>query len=87
MGLTDDLLVSIYFPGKHPATDLHFHGTHVAATAASGSLVAAGVTTQTTLMGVKVCDVYGDCQDSAIMQGVLYAGKQSSTKIEVEVEV
>jgi subtilisin family serine protease len=69
----DDLLVSIYFPGKDPVTDLHFHGTHVAATAVSNSYIAAGVTTQTTLMGVKVCDMFGSCPDSAVIQGVLHA--------------
>lgn len=69
----DDLLVSIFFPGRHPVTDLHTHGTHVASTAVSNSYVIAGVTTQTTLMGVKVCDVFGVCPESAIVQGVLHA--------------
>jgi lantibiotic leader peptide-processing serine protease len=69
----DDALVDLYFPGRHYVTDLYFHGTHVAATAASNSLVAAGVTTRTTLMGVKVCSVQGWCEDTAVMQGVLYA--------------
>lgn len=70
---TDDALVDALFPGRHHVTDLYFHGTHVAATASSNSLVAAGVTTQTTLMGVKVCSVFGECEDSAVIQGVLYA--------------
>jgi subtilisin family serine protease len=69
----DDVLVSIFFPGRHPVTDLHFHGTHVASTAVSHSNVIAGVTTQTTLMGVKVCSVYGSCPFSNIIAGVLYA--------------
>jgi subtilisin family serine protease len=70
---SDDALVDVYFPGRNYVTDLYFHGTHVAATVASNSLVAAGVTTQTTLMGVKVCDVAGSCEDTAVIQGVLYA--------------
>jgi subtilisin family serine protease len=77
----DDLLVSIYFPGKDPVTDLHFHGTHVAATAVSNSYVVAGVTTQTTLMGVKVCDVNGSCPDSAVIQGVLFAADNGADVI------
>jgi subtilisin family serine protease len=69
----DDVLVSIYFPTRHPVTDLHFHGTHVASTAVSNSNVIAGVTTQTTLMGVKVCSVLGGCPFSSVIAGVLYA--------------
>jgi subtilisin family serine protease len=69
----DDALVDIYFPGKHYVTDLYFHGTHVAATVASNAYVAAGVTSQTTLMGVKVCSVLGECEDTHIVQGILYA--------------
>jgi subtilisin family serine protease len=69
----DDALVDYYFPGRHHVTDLYFHGTHVAATVASNSYVAAGVTTQTTLMGVKVCSVEGVCEFGSIIQGVLWA--------------
>jgi lantibiotic leader peptide-processing serine protease len=69
----DDALVDLFFPGRHYVTDLYFHGTHVAATAASNSLIAAGVTTRTTLIGVKVCSVYGWCEDAAIVQGILHA--------------
>jgi subtilisin family serine protease len=70
----DDVLVAAYFPGRHPVTDLWAHGTHVAGTASSNSLITAGVTTQTTLIGVKVCGVAtGLCEDSAIMQGILHA--------------
>jgi len=70
---SDDLLVSMYFPGRHAITDLHFHGTHVASTAVSHSNIIAGVTTQTTLIGVKVCSVAGTCPFSALISGVLYA--------------
>jgi subtilisin family serine protease len=69
----DDALVDAYFPGRLYVTDLYWHGTHVAATAASNAYVAAGITSQTTLMGVKVCDVTGSCPDNAIIQGILYA--------------
>jgi subtilisin family serine protease len=69
----DDALVDTYFPGREYFTDLYFHGTHVAATVASNSLIAAGVTTQTTLMAVKVCGVDGSCPGEAIVQGILHA--------------
>jgi subtilisin family serine protease len=69
----DNPYIDYYFPGREYFTDLYFHGTHVAATVSSNSLVAAGVTTQTTLMAVKVCSVLGECEDTAIVQGILYA--------------
>lgn len=67
----DDRLVAAYFPDRHPITDLHYHGTHVAATVASNGRVGAGVTSQTTLIGVKVCSVYGGC--TRIFQGIEHA--------------
>lgn len=42
--------------GAHLVADLHYHGTHVAATVASNGLAAAGVTSQVTLVGMKVCN-------------------------------
>ena len=41
--------------GAHVIADLHYHGTHVAATIASNALAAAGVTSGVTLVGLKVC--------------------------------
>jgi subtilisin family serine protease len=70
---SDDALVDIFFPGRHYVTDLHFHGTHVGMTASSNSNILAGVTTQTTLMGVKVCSVFGGCPFGAIIAGILHA--------------
>ncbi len=70
---SDDALVAAYFPGRNPITDLYFHGTHVAATVASNGLVAAGVTSGTTLTAVKVCNVSGSCSLGAVIAGVLYA--------------
>jgi subtilisin family serine protease len=69
----DDMLVDACFPGRNYVTDLHYHGTHVAATAASNAYAAAGVTSQTTLIGVKVCSVLGGCEDAAIVKGILHA--------------
>ena len=69
----DDFYVDLIFPGRHPITDLHYHGTHVASTAVSNSDVIAGVTSETTLMGVKVCSVFGGCPFGAVISGVLHA--------------
>lgn len=67
----DDQLVQIYFPGRNPTTDLHFHGTNVATQVASNAAAFAGVTSQTTLMSVKVCSVVGGCH--GVYQGILFA--------------
>jgi subtilisin family serine protease len=67
----DDLITAIFFPGRHPSTDLHYHGTNVATQVASNALIHAGVTSQTTLMSVKVCSAFGGC--SAVEEGILYA--------------
>lgn len=71
---SDDFYVNAFFPGMHPITDIGYHGTHVAATVSSNGLVTAGVTSKTTLMGVKVCSVVsGGCPGSAIFSGIAHA--------------
>lgn len=70
---SDDALVAQYFPSRHPVTDLRWHGTHVATAAVSNALFFAGVTSGTTLIGVKVCNVSGSCPFSSVIMGVLHA--------------
>lgn len=70
----EDAAVQQYFPGAHPIADLNYHGTHVAATVASNAWAAAGVTSRTTLMGLKVCGtVVRGCPASAIFAALQYA--------------
>lgn len=69
----EDALVQAFFPSKNLITDLQYHGTHVAATVASNGFAAAGLTSRTSLMGVKVCRVNRTCSFGAILSGVLYA--------------
>lgn len=59
--------------GRHPITDLNAHGTLVSSIVASNSNLFAGVTTRTTLIGVKVCIVFNTCSTSAILNGIVYA--------------
>ncbi len=73
---SDDALVAAFFPGTHPVADLHYHGTHVGATISSSAFAAAGVTSGLTLVGIKVCSVYGSCPTSSVLQGILYAADQ-----------
>jgi hypothetical protein len=70
---SDDAYVAAFFPGAHPVADLHYHGTHVGATVSSNAIAAAGVTSRVTLVGVKVCNVNGQCPTSGVLAGVLYA--------------
>jgi subtilisin family serine protease len=77
----DDAMVPVYFPDYHVVTDLHYHGTHVAATVASNASVAAGLTSQTTLMGVKVCSWLGQCPIGAVLSGVLFAADKGADVI------
>lgn len=67
----DDLFAAIFYPGRHPSTDLHYHGTNVATQVASNAWAFAGVTSQTTLMSVKVCSFLGGC--SGVIRGILHA--------------
>lgn len=69
----DNAYAAFYFPSRHPITDLHYHGTHVASTVVSNGFGAAGVTSGVTLIGVKVCSVLGGCPGSAIFAGIQHA--------------
>lgn len=76
--------VEAAFPGAHPVADLHYHDTHVGATVASHAILAAGVSSGTQLVGLKVCEPGGpnvdpklawlpSCPISATLGAILYA--------------
>ena len=79
LSAAEDARVQAAFPGAHPIADLHYHGTHVAATVASNGLVGAGVTSGVTLVGLKVCapgvapSWRGTCPTSGTLSAILYA--------------
>lgn len=70
---SDDADVAALFPGRHPVTDLFYHGTHVAATISSNAQIAAGVTSNVTIMGVKVLSRWGEGTFSGVLDGVIWA--------------
>lgn len=70
---TDDPFVAFFFPGRPLTTDIHFHGTHVGSVASSNAFAAAGVTSTTTLIAVKVCNVFGRCPGAAVFEGIVHA--------------
>ncbi|CAN5896500.1 S8 family serine peptidase [soil metagenome] len=82
---SDDALVNAFFPGAHPVADLHWHGTHVGATVSSNAVAAAGVTSKTTLIGVKICNVNGSCPTSGVLAGVMYAAAQGADVLNLSV--
>ncbi|HEU0301614.1 MAG TPA: S8 family serine peptidase [Longimicrobium sp.] len=60
--------------------DLHYHGTHVAATVASNAYIYAGVASNLTLVSLKVCapgtpanGFQGSCPTSSVLNAILYA--------------
>jgi subtilisin family serine protease len=79
LSAAENARVQTAFPGAHPIADLHYHGTHVAATVASNAVAAAGVTSGTTLVGLKVCAPgtaplwRGTCPTSGTLNAILYA--------------
>jgi len=70
--------VQKYFPGHEVYTDLFFHGTHTGATVSSNAVRAAGVTSGTMLVAVKVCGYINDCPFSSILNGVIYAANNGA---------
>jgi subtilisin family serine protease len=70
---SDDALVTAFFPTAHKVADLHYHGTHVGATVSSNAVAAAGVTSGVTLVGLKVCNVNGQCPTSGVLAAVVHA--------------
>ena len=79
----DDALVAANFPGLNPITDINFHGTHVSTTIVSNGYVVAGVTSNITLIGVKVLQTdlsTGEASGSLgmVLSGVLYAADQGA---------
>ena len=82
---SDEVYRAAFFPTAPAWTDLHYHGTHVAATVASNGVAAAGVTSRTTLMAVKVLNVNGSGSTSAIMSGIMYAADHGADVISMSI--
>lgn len=69
----DNALRSTYFPTRHDVTDFNGHGTNVATQVSSKAFALAGVTSKTTLIGVKVLSRTGSGSSSGVLAGVLWA--------------
>jgi hypothetical protein len=70
---SDDALTAAYFPTRNRISDYHGHGTNVATQVSSRAVALAGVTSRTTLIGVKVLGRTGGGTSSGVLNGVLWA--------------
>lgn len=71
--LSDDDLVKTMFRRRNAISDLNGHGTNVASQVTSTGLKLAGVTSKTTLIGIKVIGANGLGTFGGILSGVLWA--------------
>ena len=70
---SDDTLATALFPTRNKISDFNGHGTNVATQVSSNAFAFAGVTSKTTLIGVKVLGASGGGNTSSVLNGVLWA--------------
>ncbi len=70
---SDDSITMQFFPSRNPISDYNGHGTNVATQVSSKAVALAGVTSMTTLIGVKVLNGQGFGSLSGVLTGVLYS--------------
>ncbi len=70
---SDDSITAKFFPSRNKITDYNGHGTNVAQQVSSKAVAFAGVTSKTTLLGVKVLGRTGSGSLSGVLNGVLWA--------------
>ena len=70
---SDNTIASTYFPTRNAISDFNGHGTNVATQVSSKAFALAGVTSKTTLIGVKVLAASGSGSFSGVLNGVLWA--------------
>jgi subtilisin family serine protease len=78
---SDNAIRAAHFPNRHDVDDFNGHGTNVASQVSSVGFAHAGVTSRTTLMGVKVLGANGSGPISAILRGVLWAADRDADVI------
>lgn len=74
--ISDAAITATRFPTRNPIQDYNGHGTNVGATVSSRAFAFAGVTSKTTLIGVKVLGRNGQGNFGQILSGVLFASDQ-----------
>jgi subtilisin family serine protease len=80
----EEPLVAQQFPGYPPWTDLLGHGTFVASIATSNGLFAAGVSSQSSIMALKVGGIIR-CPGSGIFRSIIYAANNGADVINMSI--
>jgi subtilisin family serine protease len=70
---SDNTITSTYFPTRNQISDYNGHGTNVATQVSSKAFALAGVTSKTTLIGVKVLGANGSGSLGGILSGITWA--------------
>jgi subtilisin family serine protease len=75
---SDNAITSALFPNRHEISDYNGHGTNVATQVSSKAVALAGVTSRTTLIGVKVLGANLRGSLANVLAGVTYAADQGA---------
>lgn len=75
---SDDAITAAYFPNRHPINDYNGHGTNVATQVSSKAVALAGVTSRTTLIGVKVLGANNRGSLAGVLAGITWAADQGA---------
>ncbi|HEX2211588.1 MAG TPA: S8 family serine peptidase [Longimicrobium sp.] len=75
---SDDAITATYFPDRHPVNDYNGHGTNVATQVSSNAVALAGVTSRTTLIGVKVLGANNFGSLAGVLAGITWAADQGA---------
>lgn len=75
---SDDAITATYFPDRHPINDYNGHGTNVATQVSSKAVALAGVTSRTTLIGVKVLGANNTGSLAGVLAGITWAADQDA---------
>ncbi|HEV3051092.1 MAG TPA: S8 family serine peptidase [Longimicrobium sp.] len=75
---SDDAITAAYFPNRHPINDYNGHGTNVATQVSSKAVALAGVTSRTTLIGVKVLGWNNFGSLAGVLAGITWAADQGA---------
>lgn len=84
---TEDNLLEHFFPGRNRISDMNGHGTNVASQVVSNAVTFAGVSSRTTLIGVKVLGADGSGTFGAVLGGILFAADQGADVANLSVGV
>lgn len=70
---SDNVITTNFFPTRNQVSDYNGHGTNVATQVSSKAFALAGVTSRTTLIGVKVLSRTGSGSSGGVLAGILWA--------------